>query len=243
MAGARVPARHAVGQELFQVAVGMEAGERRFEYNDGLTPNLRTYRLNAAPLVVAQGEVYPLGGARALEPGITLGYGRAVGLRSGLSESGPLSTEWSRLYVGGKLRLRTGDEGSPIVSLTGAYGEELFAMDGSPTASLPAVDYRFVRASADARFPIGRAALFANAGYLFVLSAGDVANRFSKSNVGGVLAEIGGAFTLVTSLEARLSASYRRFFYSMQPTPGDAYVAGGALDELAGVQASLAYVY
>jgi hypothetical protein len=37
--------------------------------------------------------------------------------------------------------------------------------------------------------------------------------------------------------------SYRRFFYSMNPTPGDGYVAGGALDELGGLQASVAYIY
>jgi hypothetical protein len=109
---------------------------------------------------------------------------------------------------------------------------------------MPAVDYRFVRAGADARFPLGRdVALFADAAYLFVMSSGEVGDRFPRSRVGGVLAELGGAVTFATSFEARLTVSYRRFFYSMNPTPGDAYVAGGALDEFGGAQASLAYVY
>jgi hypothetical protein len=237
--------KHAIGEELFQVSVGIEGGERRFKYADPLTRNLRTYQLNAAPAVAAQGELYPIAAAHVLQPGVVLGYARAFALKSSSSDGTAMDTQWSHLYAGARLRLRLrpGTERDPIVGLTGAYGQELFAISAAPGVAPPAVDYRFVRVSADVRVPFGRAAAFATAGYLFVLSAGDVAARFPKSNVGGVMAELGGSFALSTSLEARVTASYRRFFYAMNPTPGDTYVAGGALDEFGDLQAGVAYVY
>jgi hypothetical protein len=128
--------------------------------------------------------------------------------------------------------------------VVGAYGEEGFSFDAPPNAPpLPSVDYRFVRASGDVRIPFGRVTALAGAGYLVVLSVGDIASRFPRAWAGGVEAELGGALTIATGWEARLTASYRRFFYALHPTPGDTYVAGGALDELGSAQAGLAYVY
>jgi hypothetical protein len=235
-----------VGQEIVQLSVGAEAGMRRFNYSDGLTRNLRNYQLAAAPLVAAEGAVYPfmaLGTPLLRDVGVVGGYARAFALQSATSDAGRVDTQWSRYFVGGHVRMRTGAEGSPVLGLTGAYGDESFAFGGTQAASLPSVDYRFVRASGDVRVPIGRFALYGQAGYLFVLSAGDVAGRFPRASVGGIEAELGGAFTLMPGLEARVTASYRRFFYAMNPTPGDGYVAGGALDELGGLLASVAYVY
>jgi hypothetical protein len=237
---ARSPA-HRVGQNLFEVAVGVEGGMRRFNYTDGLSANLRPYHLDAAPLMAAAAEVYPLAGATLIDVGAVLGYARAFALQSTTSDAGAVSTLWQRYSIGAHARMRTGSEDSPLVGLAAAYGDEEFAITSS--INLPSVDYRFVRTAADVRVPFGRAAAFADAGYLFVLSAGDVAARFPRASVGGVEAELGGAFTLAAGLEARVTASYRRFFYVMNPIPGDGYVAGGALDELAGLQASVAYVY
>lgn len=235
-----------VGQEILQLSLGMEGGMRHFNYADGLSNNLRSYQLSAAPLASAEGALYPfmLSATPVLrDVGLVLGYARAFALQSTASDAGTVSTQWSRYYIGGHVRIRTGSDGSPVLGLTGAYGDESFAFGGTQASSLPSVNYRFVRASGDIRVPIGRFALFAQAGYLFVLSAGDVAARFPKATVGGVEGELGGAFTLLPGLEARVTASYRRFFYSMNPTPGDGYVAGGALDEFGGLLASVAYVY
>jgi hypothetical protein len=223
---------------------------RHFAYKDGLTANLRPYDLPAAPLAAAAGALYPFAlTGSAPKPfsdvGVVLGYARAFALQStSVETSGKLNTQWSRYYVGGRARIRTGSEGSPIVGLIGAYGGESFTFDAPPNAPpLPSVEYTFVRASGDVRMPFGRAAVVASAGYLFVLSFGDLASRFPRASVGGVEAELGGALTLTTGLEARLTASYRRFFYAMNPTIQDAYIAGGALDELASLQAGVAYVY
>jgi hypothetical protein len=195
---------------------------RHFAYKDGLTANLRPYDLGAAPLAAADGALYPFalaGGAREplTDVGVVLGYARAFGLQSTSVESpGHLGTQWFRYYVGGRFRFRTGPGASPVVGVVGAYGDEAFTFDAPRSAPpLPSVDYKFVRASADLRVPFGRAAAVAGAGYLVVLSTGELDSRFPRESVGGVEAELGGALTLVTGWEARLTATYRRFFFSM----------------------------
>jgi hypothetical protein len=241
------PSSHHVGRNLFEVAVGVEGGIRHFDYNEGLVGNLRTYDLNGAPLVAAEGAIYPF--VSAFSPsvpdiGIVLGYARAFALQSSQTDTGgTLTTQWSRYHVGAHARIRTGGEGTPIIGVTGAYGDEAFSVDGPSATGLPGVDYHYVQTSADLRVPMGHFALVADGGYLFVLSAGDVAARFPQSSVGGVEAKLGGALELTPGLEARLTASYRRFFYTMNPKVGDNYVAGGALDQFGGLQASIAYVY
>jgi hypothetical protein len=242
--GAAAPASHRVGQDLFEVAAGIEGGMRRFNYSDGLTGNLRPYHLDGAPLVAARGEIYPLAGAHWLDVGVVLSYAHAFALESQATTGGTLGTSWSRSYAGGRVRVRTGSLESPIVGLGVGYGNETFSIEGPPSLlQWPGVDYHFVKASGDIRIPFGRIAVLADAGYDFVLSAGDVADRFRGPTFGGVEAELGGAVTIIPSLEGRLTASYRRFFYTMHPTPGDNYVAGGALDEFSTLQASVAYVY
>jgi hypothetical protein len=243
---ARARRPHEVGQELFQLSLAFEGAMRHFSYTDGLTRNLRNYDLNAAPAAAAEGAIYPLATTRiavARDIGAVFGYARAFALQSATSDGTKYSTDWSRYYVGARYRIRTGSGASPIFGLTGAYGAESFEFGGAPNATLPSVAYQFVQASADARVPIGRFSIFADVGYLFVLSGGAVADRFPKSSIGGIEAKLGASFTVIPSLEVRLAASYRRFFYTMNPTPGDGYVAGGALDELSGLQGGLAYVF
>ena len=59
--------------------------------------------------------------------------------------------------------------------------------------------------------------------------------------MGGVDARVGLAVPLPLGFEARLIASYARYFYAFSPVPGDRYVAGGALDQLATGHLGLAY--
>jgi hypothetical protein len=239
---------HSVGREWFEVEAGVEAGMRRLSYHDGLSTNLRSYHLDGVPLGILEAAVYPFtatGAFLASDIGLVGGYASAVALQSASAGAGTVGTRWARNYGGGCVRMRTGStSGAAVLRILGAYGRESFAFDAfDPAAAYPSVDYRFVQASGDVRVPIGRFALTASAGYLFVLSAGDVATRFPRASVGGIDATLGGAVTIVPGLEARLVASYRRFFYSMNPTPGDSFVAGGALDEFWRATGTLAYAY
>jgi hypothetical protein len=242
--------KHIVGREWFQVSAGIEGGMRHFSYNEGLTGNLRSYQLNAAPLASVDGALYPFapsGYASYMglsDVGVVGGYARAFAVESQSNDAGNVSTVWQRFYVGGRVRARTAKSPRAVVlGLTGAYGGESFSFDTSSTAPFPSVSYQFVSAEGEVRIPIRRFAVTAGGGYLFVLSAGDVAQRFPQASEGGIDANLQGAFTILPGLEARLTVSYRRFFYSMNPVPGDSYVAGGALDEFWRLNGSLAYVY
>jgi hypothetical protein len=242
--------KHTVGREWVQVDAGIEGGMRRFSYYDGFSKNLRPYTLNAAPLASVDGSLYPFASSGAFlldDVGLALGYAQAFALQSTSDDGGKLDTEWQRFYAGGRIRARLGSSPRAVVlDVLGAYAGESFFFEGtaSPTAAYPSVEYRYVRTLAEGRIPIGsRFAVTADAGYLFVLSAGDVAARFPHSSVGGIEAGLGGAVTIVSGFEARLGLSYRRFFYSMNPVPGDSYVAGGALDQFWSLSGSLAYVY
>jgi hypothetical protein len=239
--------KHRVGREWLEADAGFEGGMRHFTYHDGITKNLRDYQLSAAPLVALDGALYPFAnsGAPVMQDfGLILGYAQAFAVQSMSDTAGKLDTQWQRFYAGGRARARLGSSPQAVIlEASGAYGGESFFFDSTSTSSYPSVEYRFVQTNASVRVPIGRFAAMADGGYLFVLTAGDVASRFPRSSVGGIDARVGGAFTLGAGFEARLMLSYRRFFYSMNPVPGDALVAGGALDQFWGLSGSLAYVY
>ena len=80
-------------------------------------------------------------------------------------------------------------------------------------------------------------------GYDGPLDAGAVHDRFRGATVGGVDATLGLALPFARAFEGRLGATYTRYFYTFHPTPGDAFVAGGALDEFFGITLGGAYVY
>jgi hypothetical protein len=236
---------HRVGREWFDVDAGIEGGMRHFTYNEGLTTNLRSYTLNAAPMATLNGVMYPLADSRLVpfsDLGLVLGYARAFAVTSE-SAGSEIATDWQRFQAGGRVRIRTSKgPRAIIVGLAGGYSGETFTFSNA-SSSYPSVDYRFVNADADVRVPIGRFAVTADAGYLFVVSGGDVEARFPHASIGGIEADLGGAVRIIPGLEARLNVGYRRFFYSMNPVPGDSYVAGGAVDEFWRLNGSLAYVY
>jgi hypothetical protein len=79
----------------------------------------------------------------------------------------------------------------------------------------------------------GRFALTAYAGYLFVLSAGEITSPeyFPRANANGVEAGLGLGVQLLGTVEARLNVDARRYIFGLNPEPGDPLVAGGAADD------------
>ena len=232
------------GHELLVVQGGPEVGARHLRYIDAISSSLRSYDLGAAPLVAASAGIYPFADqASAVDGGVAVGYAQAFVLSSTSGAGDAVQTHWSRFHVGLRARARVG---SGLVLGAGvAYGGETFGFSSSALESqVPAVAYRFVRPSLDARVIFfGRFALTGSAAYDAVLSAGSVADRFPHAGVGGFEAALGPAFALSRAWELGVTASYRRFFYAMHPAPGDAHVAGGALDEMLGLQASVSYIF
>jgi hypothetical protein len=140
-------------------------------------------------------------------------------------------------------RARAAKLGRVTVAAHGGYGGDDFIFDGSTAVAgaLPSVAYRFVRGGIDARIPVGPLSFMADVAYLGVLSTGPYADLFPHAQVGGIDASAGVGLALSRSFELSLGVRYTRFFYDLRPVPGDAYVAGGTLDEMARLWTGLAW--
>jgi hypothetical protein len=189
-------------------------------------------------------EVYPLAHTQVpvvRDLGIVGDYARAVGLRSTDAGGTRVGTSWQGFDVG--LRQRLSLTHALLLGVNVGYGgiDFQFASTPTPTAQLPGVRYRFLRAGVDLRGSLGPISIFGGGGYLGMLSSGD-ASAFPHESLGGVEARLGLAYSPAQSFEVSLGVTYTRIFYRYDPTPGDANVAGGALDQMANVSFAVAYV-
>jgi len=232
---------------LLSVRAALGAGMRHFSYVDRITPSLRPYDLAAAPVAVATAVVYPLAPTRIpvlRDFGITGEYSQAFALASQDSAGNRVGTTWQSFDVGATERFVLPH--GLLANVSAGYGGDDFqfadSLAGGP-AALPSVSYRFVRVGADLRYRFLSAfGAWVGGSYLDVLSSGYTAQLFPRETVGGVEAHLGASWRLAKSWELSLSGTYTRFFYSFNPVPGDASVAGGALDEQTRVLAGFAYL-
>jgi uncharacterized protein YbjQ (UPF0145 family) len=244
------PARekNRVSTAILVASVAFELGGRRFAYSDPYSSNTRDYDVFGAPMPAVGLEVYPAAGTTIpvlKDLGLTGSFSRAFGISSATKSGTTLGTTWMRLGGGLRARFRPGSAEGPVIGVNGGLAFTSFAFDApaSLVASAPAVAYASLRGGLDARIPFWRMALLLDAGYDGALSAGTVHDRFTGASVGGLDGGVGFAFLLPAGFEARLTAHYTRYFYTFDPVPGDAYVAGGALDELLGLGVGVAYAY
>jgi len=100
-----------------------------------------------------------------------------------------------------------------------------------------------VRGGADARLPFDKAAFLASAGYMYILSSGQFGEKFPRATIGGVDVKVGGSYALTPMLELRGTATYTRIFSTLNPVPGDYWVAGGALDQYVVGDVSIAALF
>jgi hypothetical protein len=244
---AAAPPPQDTDSSLLSLRAAIGAGMRHFSYVDRITPSLRPYDLAAAPVAVATGVVYPLAPTRipvVRDFGITGEYSQAFALASQDSAGNRVGTTWQSFDVGATERIALPH--GLLAHVSAGYGGDDFqftdALAGA-AAALPSVSYRFVRVGAEVRYPfLSVFAAWAGGSYLDVLSSGYTAQLFPRESVGGIEAHLGTSWRLAKSWELSLSAAYTRFFYSFNPVPGDASVAGGALDEQTRVLAGFAYV-
>jgi hypothetical protein len=229
---------------LLRVSAAIEAGSRHFAYVDRLTTTLRPYDLFAAPLAAIAVEASPF--AHSTSPmlqglGLDAGYAHSFAVSSADASGASVSTNWQSLHADLREMVAIGE-----VVRAGAhagFGMIDFTFDGAlgAGAELPSVGYRFVRPGLDVRVALREFAVFAEASYLAVLSTGALGSMFPRGSTGGVDAGVGLAWPIARHLDLSFEIAYTRFFYSLNPEPGDSNVAGGALDEM--VLASLALGY
>ncbi|MBM4374174.1 MAG: hypothetical protein FJ095_03745 [Deltaproteobacteria bacterium] len=178
---------------------------------------------------------------------------------------------WNRLDVGLRYRLRLGAEEKPFVlGVYGGYGFENFTFDPQNDAAttiryeVPTVRYRHLRVGLDGWLPFGMFALVPRGSFQKVLGTtldasqvpgpgldgfaplpvdDTVYTRFRDASVLAISAGIDGVVVLPAGFEVRAGLDYSRYFSSFKPEIGDAFVAGGALDEFLLVKAGAAYRY
>jgi hypothetical protein len=253
---------HRVATALIAVGGGLELGGRSFHYSlsPANTSNLRPYDIFPAPLLWVSGELYPaavtdIGFVKDL--GIAVSYAHAVGVDSAATQGRTFSTSWTKLLLGLRYRVRTGDASDPLFGFGLGYARQscLFSAEGDEaldiSGAVASVDYEAVRPSIDLRIPMGPVSLLAGFAYLGVVSAGEVYDRFTPFNrgtngsasIGAIELLAGLGLELTEGVEARVTFEYSRYFYSFEPVPGDPYVAGGALDQFFGIRLGAFYIY
>jgi hypothetical protein len=166
------------------------------------------------------------------------GFQRVVAVSSQTSTGTSVSTTWWRAEGDLRARVLLGDGGRHMIGLRAGVVKEHFGFgsDATLTPWLPDVDYLFVRVGAVGRAALGPIALLLDAAYLPAIQSGSLGDRFRETSTGAV--ELGGglAVPFARLFELRATAEYTRVFYAFHPVPGDAYVAGGALDSFVRAQ-------
>jgi hypothetical protein len=239
---------HVYGTSLFGLSVAFEMGARHMAFTDAVTANIRPYDVFGAPMIAASGELYPAAttGITVLKNiGLAARFSMALGLGSKTKTGPSVTNTWLRFRGGLKWRFVPGSETGPVLALTGDFGMDGFSFDnaGDLAGEVPTVQYQYLRAGGEVRLPIGPIAFSFGGGYRGLIGLGETGQRFTGANALAFDGEVGFSAALPAGFEIRLSGDYTRVFYAFAPLPGDAYVAGGAVDEMLGARLGVAYVY
>jgi hypothetical protein len=227
------------------LAVGGGVMSRSLSYTDDLFHALDSYRLSAGASLEAAADFYP--GALAVSGwpariGLTGRYNLEPALASYDTAGDRLTTTSDAWELGPKVRVPFG---IAELSASATWARQRFSVQIPPGAGLvvPGVAYSALRGDVGARITVfERVTLLADAAYLHVLGSGEVASQtyFPRLGVAAVEGRLGAAVRISGPFEARTWADYRRYFFSMNPRPGDPYIAGGALDEYVTLTGALA---
>ena len=114
-------------------------------------------------------------------------------------------------------------------------GGQAFAIAG--TDQLPKVAYLFARFHLAGAIEVARG-LDVEVGFAWrhLLGVGELSNAewFSRSTGAGLDGRLGVAYRFTEMWAVHLSFDLRRYFFSLNPEPGDRWIAGGALDQYLG---------
>jgi len=247
------PAASGAGGRWLELALGARGFSRNLVYNDQVSPGLREYQLPIGPAAVASIAFYPLALATS---GPAAGIGLVAEIEQAVGTSSQISAEsafpngatfpTSMHEFAGGIRYRIPVDSLQIgLTATGGQHAFWFVSGGGADRSqlgIPNMAYQFVRGGLDARVAVtSEFSLGAGAGYRHVLNQGGPISRdFPHLTVAGVDVGVRAAYAFTSSVEARLQADLRRYFYDMHSVRGDSLIAGGAVDQYLSVAFLLA---
>ena len=235
--------------QALNLGAGVKLFGRRLFYKDDIFGTLSKYTLPVGPALQLEADWYP--GAHftrgiGAHVGLSVGFNYALGISSVATDGTRYGTSALRLRVGligriplGRIQLLP-QVGYVLQNFNIANGA-----NGAEKPNIPDVRYSIFRAGLGTRIsvygPLGVTAGFA---YQAPLSTGEISSAayFPRLKAGGLDANFGVAVgPLFDHVEVRLGVEYIRYWYSMNPEPGDNSVAGGALDDSFGGSLMLAF--
>ena len=155
-------------------------------------------------------------------------FSTSLGLSSSIPGGGSVATTFRRWRAGARLSAPLGERSHVGAEVT--YGAWSFLFD-SDRDDLPDASYRVLRGGLDLRLDSGSVALLLGAGFGPLRGAGPMEDRFPRLSGGALDARLGVAIPVHSRLEARVWSDYTRNFLTLNPEPGDRFIAGGALDQ------------
>lgn len=219
------------------VTLGLNYFTRSLRYKDDLFGELRPYTLGGAPAPVVDLVLYPAGFVMDGVPahlGLAVHVEYALALKSKDSMDREFPT--SELEFEAALRGRI-PFGGHEVALSAGFGSHSFSIDNASDNTdpdVPGVSYSFLRIGLEARFAIIDALNVTILGaYRPVLGSGEISEDawFKNSSAGAADAGVRVAYAVVPSFDVIIGGNMRRYFYTLNPEPGDPRIAGGALDQ------------
>lgn len=244
------PAAEGPRPAALDARLGFAVVGRSFWYTDDLFMQLRPYSLAIAPAINAAVEFYP--GAIASR-GVASMFGLVADgqftmlFASTDSQGRSYPTLAYNFNAGARARmwlLNRIDIGVLLGFSMQNFSINRGAVMLAPAQGIANTTYMGLRAGLTGRAQIiDRLAITAGSTWQYVLTGGEVtsAEYFQRATVMAVDFSLGAAVALAKGLEVRLSADWRRYFFSMNPQPGDPLIAGGAVDDNYGITASIAF--
>jgi hypothetical protein len=250
------PATAGAGGRWLELAIGARGFSRNLTFNDQVSPGLREHQLPLGPAAVASIAFYPFALATR---GPGAGIGLVAEIEQAVATSSQISAEsafpngakfpTSMHELAGGIRYRIPVDPLQIgLTVTGGEHAFWFASGGGADRSqlgIPNMAYQFVRGGVDARLAVtSELSLGAGAGYRHVLNqGGSISRDFPHLTVAGVDVGVRAAYAFTSSIEARLQADLRRYFYDMHSVKGDSLIVGGAVDQYLSVGFLLAMTW
>lgn len=224
------------GPARLELTTSGVALSRSLTYTDDIMDSLRTYKLPTGAAARLAAEWYL---QRYI--GLDARVQRSFGIEAAHADGTRFASTSLEYVLGTRLRLPSSRF---ELGLSAGYGAHSFTIEGNSamSAGVPDTNYSFVRAGADVRVPLGaKLRVIAAAAYRHLLGTGELesADWFPRVSGAGVDGSVTLGYRLSAAVELALAASLRRYFFAMNPEPGDPNIAGGAVDQLISVSFGL----
>lgn len=224
------------GPDAFRGTVGLGLYSRDFSYVDDVFLALRGYRLPAVPMLRVGVTWHPL--AHAMDELWASIFGLVVDVQVpfGLAtEVADIDYPTHALAWSTGLRARLPFDAHAI-AVSGSYAERSFAIGapsgGQPRPDVPDVHYHEIRVDAQLWLDFDVVAFAVRGGWGFVVESGGVETEgwFRKNRSHGATAGLEVQVPIFDGLNVVGAFDWTGYFFDMNAEPGDARVAGGALD-------------